>query len=52
MTLPTVSLIILKVLPTLFCTLEFENNRDIYDWVLDTLESGSRPVPTSMSSRD
>ena len=21
-----------------FCTLEFENNRDIYDWVLDTLE--------------
>ena len=20
------------------CTLEFENNRDIYDWVLDTLE--------------
>ena len=21
-----------------FCTLEFENNREIYDWVLDTLE--------------
>jgi len=21
-----------------FCTLEFENNRDIYDWVLDTLK--------------
>ncbi len=21
-----------------FCTLEFENNRDIYDWILDTLE--------------
>jgi glutaminyl-tRNA synthetase len=21
-----------------FCTLEFENNRDIYDWVLDTLD--------------
>jgi len=24
------------------CTLEFENNRDIYDWVLDTLGLGSR----------
>lgn len=25
------------------CTLEFENNREIYDWVLDTLETESRP---------
>jgi len=23
-----------------FCTLEFENNREIYDWILDTLELG------------
>ena len=25
------------------CTLEFENNRDIYDWLLDTLEIPERP---------
>jgi len=25
------------------CTLEFENNRDIYDWVLDHLIEGPRP---------
>ena len=25
------------------CTLEFENNRDIYDWVLDTLVEPPRP---------
>ena len=24
------------------CTLEFENNRDIYDWVLDTLKLGEK----------
>ena len=23
-----------------FCTLEFENNREIYDWILDTLQLG------------
>ncbi len=25
------------------CTLEFENNRELYDWVLDTLELADRP---------
>ena len=25
------------------CTLEFENNRDVYDWLLDHLIEGSRP---------
>ncbi|OGQ91265.1 MAG: glutamine--tRNA ligase [Deltaproteobacteria bacterium RIFOXYA12_FULL_58_15] len=25
------------------CTLEFENNRAVYDWVLDTLETKARP---------
>ncbi len=25
------------------CTLEFENNRELYDWVLDTLEIPDRP---------
>ncbi|MBD3841721.1 MAG: glutamine--tRNA ligase/YqeY domain fusion protein [Campylobacterales bacterium] len=25
------------------CTLEFENNRDIYDWILDTLQLTPRP---------
>jgi len=25
------------------CTLEFENNREMYDWVLDNLEAPSRP---------
>ena len=25
------------------CTLEFENNRELYDWVLDTLELAERP---------
>jgi glutaminyl-tRNA synthetase len=25
------------------CTLEFENNRELYDWVLDNLETPSRP---------
>ncbi len=25
------------------CTLEFENNRDVYDWVLDHLVEGPRP---------
>ena len=27
------------------CTLEFENNRDIYDWVLEALPSLARPLP-------
>jgi len=27
-----------------FCTLEFENNRDIYDWILDTLNL-EPPIP-------
>ncbi|MEI8259334.1 MAG: glutamine--tRNA ligase, partial [Deltaproteobacteria bacterium] len=27
------------------CTLEFENNRDIYDWLLDTLSTVPKPRP-------
>jgi glutaminyl-tRNA synthetase len=27
------------------CTLEFENNRDIYDWVLESLPTLARPLP-------
>ncbi|MCC6644646.1 MAG: glutamine--tRNA ligase/YqeY domain fusion protein [Polyangiaceae bacterium] len=27
------------------CTLEFENNRDLYDWILDALPSVPRPRP-------
>ncbi|MCA9527535.1 MAG: hypothetical protein KC549_14695, partial [Myxococcales bacterium] len=25
------------------CTLEFENNREIYDWLIDTLDVPAKP---------
>ncbi len=31
------------------CTLEFENNRDIYDWVLDNTETPCRPQQTEFA---
>ncbi|MCP4726166.1 MAG: glutamine--tRNA ligase/YqeY domain fusion protein [bacterium] len=31
------------------CTLEFENNRAIYDWVLDTLKTENRPRQTEFA---
>ena len=31
------------------CTLEFENNRPLYDWVLDTLKTPARPEQTEFA---
>ncbi|MCP3953825.1 MAG: glutamine--tRNA ligase, partial [Desulfobacterales bacterium] len=31
------------------CTLEFENNRPLYDWVLDNLDTPSRPEQTEFA---
>ena len=31
------------------CTLEFENNRPIYDWILDTLKTPNRPEQTEFA---
>ena len=31
------------------CTLEFEDHRPLYDWILDNLETPSRPVQTEFA---
>ncbi len=31
------------------CTLEFEDHRPLYDWILDNLETSSRPVQTEFA---
>ena len=31
------------------CTLEFENNRPLYDWILDTLKASNRPEQTEFA---